>query len=276
MASVAVAAGARFVRSWQKPRVPKIAGAADATLGDMNQKTTALVTGANKGIGRETARRLAERGMTVLVGARDRERGESAVASLRASSPDVHLILLDVADEASVARAAAEVTERFGRLDVLVNNAAIAAFGGPPSQQPVATIRELFATNFFGVVAVTQAFLPLLEKAPAGRIVNVSTSLGSLRLSADPETPVAQQSGVFGYAASKTALNAFTVRLANELRSKNVKINSACPGFVATDLNRHRGTRTVQQGAEIIVRLATLPDDGPTGGFFNEAGAVPW
>ncbi len=242
----------------------------------MNQKTTALVTGANKGIGRETARRLAELGMTVLVGARDRERGESAVTSLRASSPDVHLMLLDVADEASVARAAGEVTERFGRLDVLVNNAAIAAFSGPPSQQAVATMRELFMTNFFGLVAVTQAFLPLLERAPAGRIVNVSTSLGSLRLSADPDTPVAQQSAVFGYSASKTALNAFTVRLANELRSKSVKVNSACPGFVATDLNQHRGTRTVQQGAEIIVRLATLPDDGPTAGFFNDAGAIPW
>jgi NAD(P)-dependent dehydrogenase (short-subunit alcohol dehydrogenase family) len=242
----------------------------------MNQRTTALVTGANKGIGRETARRLAELGMTVLVGARDQGRGESAVASLRASAPDVHLVLLDVADEASVARAAADVTARFGRLDVLVNNAGIAAGSGPPSKQRVATMRELFATNVFGLVAVTQAFVPLLEQAPAARIVNVSSSLGSLRLAADPHHAVSQQGAFFGYSASKTAVNAFTVRLANELRSKNVKVNSACPGYVATDLNQHRGVRTVQQGAEIIVRLATLPADGPTAGFFDDAGTVPW
>jgi NAD(P)-dependent dehydrogenase (short-subunit alcohol dehydrogenase family) len=242
----------------------------------MNKKTTALVTGANKGIGRETARRLAELGITVLVGARDRARGESAVRSLREHSPDVHLVLIDVADEASIARAAAEVATRFGRLDVLVNNAAIAIGSGPPSTQDVASMRELFATNVFGLIAVTQAFLPLLEKAPAARVVNVSTRLGSLGLSADPDHPVSQQGALFGYAASKTAANAFTVRLANELRSKNVKVNSACPGFVATDLNQHRGVRSVEQGAEIIVRLATLPDDGPTGGFFDDAGAVVW
>lgn len=242
----------------------------------MKQSTTVLVTGANKGIGHETARRLAELGMTVLVGARDRERGEAAVGSLRASSPDVHLVVLDISDEASIARAAADVTARFGRLDVLVNNAGIAIASGPPSKQGVATMREQFATNVFGVVAVTQAFLPLLEAAPAARIVNVSSSMGSLRLSADPEHPVSHQSALFGYAASKTALNAFTVRLANELRTTRVKVNAACPGYVATDINQHSGVRTVQQGAAIIVRLATLPDDGPTGGFFDDAGPIPW
>jgi NAD(P)-dependent dehydrogenase (short-subunit alcohol dehydrogenase family) len=123
---------------------------------------------------------------------------------------------------------------------------------------------------------VTQAFLPLLEQAPAARVVNVSASLGSLRLSADPDSMVSQQAALFGYAASKTTVNAFTVRLANDLRGKNIKVNSACPGYVATDLNQHRGVRSVQQGAEIIVRLATLPDDGPTAGFFNDAGTVPW
>jgi len=243
----------------------------------MMQHTTALVTGANKGIGRETARRLAALGMTVLVGARDRERGESAVAGLRAGSPDVHLVILDVADEASIARAAADVTARFGRLDVLVNNAAISAGSGPPSTQSVAAMRELFATNVFGLVAVTQAFLPLLERSPAARIVNVSSSLGSLELAADPDDVNARQGGpLFSYAASKTVVNAFTVRLANELRAKNIKVNSACPGYVATDLNKHRGVRTVQQGAEIIVRLATLADDGPTAGFFDDAGPVRW
>lgn len=242
----------------------------------MNQDTIALVTGANKGIGREVARRLAELGMTVLVGARDRDRGESAVASLRGTSPDVHLLHLDVADEASATRAAAEVARRFGKLDVLVNGAAIASGARVPSEQPSTAMRELFATNFFGLVAVTQAFLPLLERSVAARIVNVSTSLASLALSADPDAAVARQGALFGYAASKTAVNAFTVRLANELRAGSVKVNSACPGYVATDLNQHRGTRTVEQGAEIIVRLATLPSDGPTGGFFDDAGTVPW
>ncbi|MEO7730271.1 MAG: SDR family oxidoreductase [Kofleriaceae bacterium] len=242
----------------------------------MTQQITALVTGANKGIGRETARRLAGLGMTVLVGARDRGRGEAAVASLRTDSPDVHLVVLDVADEASVARAAADVTARFGRLDVLVNNAGIAIGSGPPSTQGIAALRALFATNVFGLVAVTQAFLPLLGRAPAARIVNVSTSLASLRLAADPDHRVAQQAVWFGYAASKTAVHAFTVRLANELRASNAKVNAACPGYVATDLNQHRGVRSVQQGAEIIVRLATLPDDGPTGGWFDDAGVVPW
>jgi NAD(P)-dependent dehydrogenase (short-subunit alcohol dehydrogenase family) len=243
----------------------------------MNQKQTALVTGANKGIGHETARRLAEHGMTVLVGVRDRGRGDSAVTRLRAMSLDAHLVLLDVADEGSVARAAADVTARFGRLDVLVNNAAVAVACGTPSKQGLVAMRDLFATNVFGLVAVTQAFLPLLVNAPRARIVNVSSSLGSLGIAADFDHVASQQGArLFGYAASKTAVNAFTVSLANELRSKNVKVNSACPGYVATDLNHHRGVRTVQQGAEIIVRLATLPDDGPTGGFFEDAGTVSW
>jgi NAD(P)-dependent dehydrogenase (short-subunit alcohol dehydrogenase family) len=242
----------------------------------MNHQTTALITGANKGIGRETARRLAELGMTVLVGARDRARGEAAVAGLRATSPDVHLVLLDVADDAAVARAAADVAARFGRLDVLVNNAGIATGGAPPSAQDVAAMRAIFETNVFGLVAVTRAFLPLLVAAPAARIVNVTSSIGSLRLAADPDGPIARQGGLFGYSASKTAVNAFTVRLGNELRATKVKVNSACPGYVATDLNQHRGVRSVEQGAEVIVRLATLPDDGPTAAFFDEAGAVQW
>ena len=242
----------------------------------MSKSKTALVTGANKGIGRETARRLAELGMTVLVGARDRERGEAAIGALRASARDVQLVVLDVADPESVARAAAEVAERFGQLDVLVNNAGISLGAGPPSSQGLEAMRQLFATNVFGPIAVAQAFLPLLQKAPAARIVNVSSAVGSLGLEADPGSPIAQLGGLFGYAASKTALNAFTLRLANELRDQRIKVNAACPGYVATDLNRHTGPRSVEQGAEIIVRLATLADDGPTGGFFNDAGRVPW
>jgi NAD(P)-dependent dehydrogenase (short-subunit alcohol dehydrogenase family) len=242
----------------------------------MTNMKTALVTGANKGLGLETARRLAELGMAVLIGARDRARGEAAVHSLREHARDVHLVVLDVADEPSVGRAAADVAQRFGKLDVLVNNAGIALGAGLPSTQGLEAMRHLFATNVFGPLAVAQAFLPLLEKAPAARIVNVSSALGSLGLTADPETAIAQLANLFGYAASKTALNAFTVRLANELRDRRIKVNAACPGYVATDLNRHTGPRSVAQGAEIIVRLATLPDDGPTGGFFNDAGRIPW
>jgi NAD(P)-dependent dehydrogenase (short-subunit alcohol dehydrogenase family) len=238
----------------------------------------ALVTGANKGIGHETARRLAAAGMTVLVGARDRARGEAAVSRLRAATArqDVHLVLLDVADDESVSDAARRIESDFGRLDVLVNNAAIAAGSGPPSAQTPAGMRAIYATNVLGAVAMTQAVLPLLRRAPGARIVNVSSSLGSLALASDRTTPVSQQGAVFAYSSSKTALNAFTVRLANELSDSPIKVNSACPGYVATDLNQHRGVRTVEQGAEIIVRLATLPDDGPTGGFFDDAGPVAW
>jgi NAD(P)-dependent dehydrogenase (short-subunit alcohol dehydrogenase family) len=242
----------------------------------MKHDKTALITGANKGIGYETTRRLAELGMTVLVGARDRQRGEHAVARLRERSSNVHLVTLDVTDDASIAAAATDIGERFGRLDALVNNAGVGGGGQPPSKQSIASIRTLFATNLLGAVAVTQAFLPLLEQAPAGRIVNVSSSLGSLRLAADPTSRIAAWNALFGYSASKTALNAFTVRLAHELRSTNIKVNSACPGYVATDLNQHQGPRTVEQGASIIVRLATLADDAPTGGFFDDAGEVAW
>jgi NAD(P)-dependent dehydrogenase (short-subunit alcohol dehydrogenase family) len=245
-------------------------------LACMTDNKIVLITGANKGMGFETARRLLELGMTVLVGARDRERGEHAVARLRERSPAAHLVALDLTDEASIGAAAADVGARFGRLDVLVNNAGIGNASAAPSAQSLPAMRTLFETNVFGAIAVTQAFLPLLERAPAARIVNVSSSLGSLRLAADPASRIAAWNALFGYSASKTALNAFTVRLAHELRAKHIAVNSACPGYVATDLNLHQGMRTVDQGAAIIVRLATLPDGEPTGGFFDEAGEVAW
>jgi NAD(P)-dependent dehydrogenase (short-subunit alcohol dehydrogenase family) len=240
----------------------------------MIQRSIALVTGANKGIGRETVGALGKLGMTVLVGARDRGRGEAAVASLRAGDVDARLLLLDVADPASIASAARWVEAELGRLDVLVNNAGIARPGLP--SEPLSSTQLMFDTNFFGAVAVTRALLPLLRRAPAARIVNMSSSLGSLALAADPTTAVAQQNLFFAYASTKTALNGFTVRLATELRDTPIKVNSACPGFVATDLNQHRGIRTAIEGARIAVHLATLPADGPTGGFFNDAGPVPW
>jgi NAD(P)-dependent dehydrogenase (short-subunit alcohol dehydrogenase family) len=227
-------------------------------------------------LGYETARRFGELGLTVLVGARDPGRGEAAVArllrrgrgrALRSAGPHGGL--------ATVSAAARTVAERFGRLDVLVNNAGVGG-GQRPSQQDLPAMRALFETNVFGTIAVTQAFLPLLERSPAARIVNVSTTLASLSLAADPSHRITQWNELFGYTASKAALNAFTVRLAHELRPQHIKVNSACPGYVATDFNQGRGLRTVEQGAEIIVRLATLPDDGPTAGFFDEAGAVAW
>jgi NAD(P)-dependent dehydrogenase (short-subunit alcohol dehydrogenase family) len=240
------------------------------------ERSVALVTGGNKGIGLETVRRLAELGMTVLLGARDEQRGKEAVAALRQASLDVQLVLLDTTDAESVARAAAEIDARFGQLDVLVNNAGIAVGTARPSRQGRRALEGLFATNVFGPLAVTQACLPLLERSPGARIVNVSTTLSSLLLTADPESRFAAYGDYFGYALSKTALNAITVGLANELRASGIKVNAACPGYVATDLNGHSGPRTPRQGAEMVVRLATLADDGPTGGFFDEAGPVPW
>jgi NAD(P)-dependent dehydrogenase (short-subunit alcohol dehydrogenase family) len=243
----------------------------------MSQTTNvALVTGANKGIGNATAARLGALGMTVLVGARESARGEEAAAALRARGAKARFVLLDVTDASSIAAATTTIERDYGRLDVLVNNAGVAHGGGPPSAQPIATMRELFETNFFGAVATTQALLPLLRRADGGRIVNVSSSLGSLALAADPTTPIAQQNAFFGYAATKTALAAFTIRLAAELGSTSIKVNAACPGYVATDLNQHRGTRTAEEGAAIVVNLATLPPDGPSGGFFNDAGRVPF
>jgi NAD(P)-dependent dehydrogenase (short-subunit alcohol dehydrogenase family) len=241
----------------------------------MNDKTTALVTGANKGLGYETARRLAELGLTVLVGARDPERGTNAVARLRERGADAHLVHLDLTDQVSIAAAARDVAQRFGRLDVLVNNAG-AGGGQLPSRQDLPAMRALFETNVYGTIAVTQAVLPLLEQSPAARIVNVSTTLASISLATDPTHRITQWNELYGYIASKAVINSFTVRLAHELRAKRIKVNSACPGYVATDFNQQRGLRTVEQGAEIIVRLATLPEDGPTAGFFDETGDVEW
>lgn len=245
-------------------------------MNDTTQDTTiALITGANKGLGYEAARRLGALGMTVLVGARDRARGESAVTRLREGGADAHLVDVDLTDAASIAAAAGDVDRRFGRLDVLVNNAGVGG-GQLPSQQDLRAMRALFETNVYGTIAVTQAMLPLLARSRAGRVVNVSTTLASLTRASDPTHRIAEWNMLFGYTASKAALNAFTVRLAHELRGRRIKVNAVCPGYVATDFNGHRGVRTVEQGAEIIVRMATIGEDGPTAGFFDEAGEVAW
>ncbi|HEV7322272.1 MAG TPA: SDR family NAD(P)-dependent oxidoreductase [Ensifer sp.] len=250
----------------------------------MHDKPVALITGANKGIGLQIAKDLAKRGLTVLVGSRDLAKGEVAAATV---SPDAAAIQIDVTDAASIASAADRIRDTYGRLDVLVNNAGIASTAAPgtsfeerlkqnvPSQAPMDYVRAIYETNVFGLMAVTQAMLPLLRQAPAGRIVNMGSSSGSLTLNADPHYAHRR---VFGaaYSPSKTAVHAVTLAFAIELEHSNIKVNTACPGFTATDLNDFHGTRTVEQGAREAVRLALLSKEGPTGTFSDEDGTVPW
>jgi NAD(P)-dependent dehydrogenase (short-subunit alcohol dehydrogenase family) len=250
----------------------------------MHDKPVALVTGANKGIGLQIAKDLAARGFTVLVGSRNFERGERAAKSV---GTNARALQLDVTNQASIAAAAERIRNELGRLDVLVNNAAISHAGKPgrsleemmkSQRASVASLdeaRAVFETNVFGVIAVTQAMLPLLREAPAGRIVNVSSGVGSLTLSADPTLPLRGWANAV-YGPSKTALNAITLAFALELESTRIKVNAVCPGFTATDLNNNEGTRTVEQAAREPVRLALLDDNGPTGTFSNEDGPLPW
>ncbi len=241
----------------------------------MADKKIALITGANKGIGKEIARQLGASGMTVLIGARDAARGKEAADELKIGGADACPILVDVTDQAGIDAAAAQVEQDYGRLDVLVNNAGIALDAGPASTLELDTLRRTYETNVFGVFSVTKAFLPLLQKSEAGRIVNMSSGLGSLTQNSDPNSEYAAVKPL-AYNSSKAALNMMTVIFAAELKDTAIKVNAADPGYTATDLNQHRGPRTVAQGATIAVRLATLPEDGPTGGYFDENGVVPW
>jgi len=239
-------------------------------------ETIAFVTGANKGIGKEISRQLAAKGSLVLMGARDRERGEKAVAELRAQSLPVEFIQIDVTSQPSVDQAAAVVERRHGHLDILVNNAGIALDWLPGSELTVEALEKTYETNVFGVFRVTKALLPLLKKSKHGRIVNISSGLGSLTLNADPNSPLSIRNMLLAYSSSKAALNMITVQFANELKSAGIKVNAANPGFTATDMNQYRGTKTVEQGAATPVRLALLPDDGPTAGVFSDDGPQPW
>ena len=241
----------------------------------MSEQTIALVTGANKGIGYEIAAGLGALGWQVGVGARDDKRREDAVAKLRAAGADAFGVPLEVTDDASVAAAAALISERAGRLDVLVNNAAVT---GGPSQLPttveLSAVRAALETNVIGVIRVTNAMLPLLRRSASPRIVNMSSAVGSLTLQTTPGAETGPISAA--YAPSKTFLNAVTVQYAKELHDTNILINAGCPGFTATDLNNFRGVRTPEQGATVAIQLATLPDSGPTGQFFNDEGPLPW
>jgi NAD(P)-dependent dehydrogenase (short-subunit alcohol dehydrogenase family) len=234
----------------------------------------ALVTGANKGIGLEIARQLARLQHTVLIGARDPQRGEAAASELRSEGLDARFVRLDVTDQRDIADAVRMIAATYGRLDVLVNNAAIAQDTAPPSQTSIDLMRRTYETNVFGLLAVTQAMLPLLRKAPAARIVNMSSGAGSFARTTSPDWRV--EWATLAYNSSKSAVNAITVQLATELRDTPIKINAANPGYTATEMNQFRGERTVQQAAIAPVRLATLPADGPSGGFFEENGVVPW
>jgi NAD(P)-dependent dehydrogenase (short-subunit alcohol dehydrogenase family) len=239
-------------------------------------KKVALVTGANKGIGFEIARQLGNAGCAVVIGARNLILGEQAANALRGEKIDVRVVELDLERFETIAAAAKSIDDEFQRLDVLVNNAGIAdQADGPPSKAGIDAIDKVMKINFVGAVSVTQAMLPLIRKSAAGRVVNMSSGLGSLTLHGDPDWEFASVKRL-GYCASKAALNMFTVQLAYELRNTNIKVNSADPGFTATDLNQHRGHQTVQEGAAEAVRLAQLPDDGPTGGFFQTRGINPW
>jgi NAD(P)-dependent dehydrogenase (short-subunit alcohol dehydrogenase family) len=202
--------------------------------------------------------------------------GESAATLLREQKLDVGFVEIDLVRPESIQAAASLIHNDFQRLDVLVNNAGISDPGdGPPSKADIGAVRRVMDTNFFGTLMVTQAMLPLLHKSASGRVVNVSSGLGSLTLNGDPDWEFAHVKRM-GYNTSKAAVNMLTVQLAYELRETSIKVNSADPGFTATDLNGHRGYQSVEQGAAEAIRLALLPDDGPTGGFFNSAGPEPW
>jgi len=252
----------------------------------MHNKPVALVTGANQGIGLQIARELAAKSFTVLVGSRDFARGKEAAKTI---DGDARVLQLDVTDRASIAAATKRIREELGRLDVLVNNAAISntsklpgmsveeyAKLTRPSNVSLEEVRAVWETNVFGVLAVFQAMLPLLREAPEARIVNVSSGVGSLTMNADPAWAYRS---IFGpvYPASKTALNAMTLAMAIELESTGIKVNAASPGFTKTNLNGYAGTETVEEGAREAVRLALLGPDGPTGTLSHaKLGRLPW
>lgn len=238
----------------------------------------ALVTGANKGIGFEICRNLARENCTVLLGARSAEKGTDAAQKLRlAGLQEVHWIEIDVTRPDTIRAAAQQIENRYGRLDILLNNAGVNLRGdGLPSSADPELMHAIFDTNFTGVLRVTQAMLPLLHKSAAGRIVNVSSGLGSLTRSSAPSSSSNISYHLVGYSASKAALNMLTVHLADELRETKIKVNAANPGFTKTDMNDNRGRQPVEVGAIAATRLALLDDDGPTGGSFSKDGPDPW
>lgn len=236
----------------------------------------ALVTGANKGIGLEIARQLAETGIIVIIGARNAERTKAALDELKSIGGTVDSVQIDVSLEASIAEAASHIETKYSRLDILVNNAGIVdAADGPPSTSSIAAVRRILETNFIGTLATTQAMLPLLRKSEAARIVNLSSALGSLAVNSDPSSPF-YSARLIGYNASKAALNMLTAQLCAELSDTSVVVNSVSPGYVKTDLTGHTGFMTPEEGAMLPVKFALLGDDAVSGRFVGPDGETPW
>ncbi len=244
----------------------------------MKSKKTALITGANKGIGLETARQLGQQEIIVLIGARDASKGKAAADALRKEGIDAHPVEIDVSDSASIRKAAAQVESDFGRLDILVNNAGVMTDDRKKktSEQALETWRETFATNLFGLIETTQAFLPLLRKSEAGGIVNLSSILGSIEFHATPGSPVYESKDTPAYNVSKSAVNAYTVQLAHELKGTKIKVNAAHPGWVKTEMGGEGAMMEIEEGAKTSVALATAGADAPNGTFVHLGEPLPW
>jgi NAD(P)-dependent dehydrogenase (short-subunit alcohol dehydrogenase family) len=247
-------------------------------MSEVQQGKIALITGANKGLGLETARQLGKLGVTILVGSRDLARGEEAAEVLRGIGVDARAIKLDVVNAEDRAAAAASIEKEFGRLDILINNAGVmldSRTANETSTTSQAVLQKTFDTNFFAVIALTQTLLPLLKKSAAGRVVNLSSILGSNTLHATPGSPI-YDAKTFAYDASKAALNSFTIHLAHELKGTKIKVNSAHPGWVKTEMGGEGAVMEIVDGVKTSLELATLPEDGPTGGFFHMGKPLPW
>jgi NAD(P)-dependent dehydrogenase (short-subunit alcohol dehydrogenase family) len=243
-----------------------------------NSKKVALITGANKGLGYEMAKQLAQAGATVVIAARDSEKGEAAAEKLKQEGGDVRSLKLDVTNQKDREDAAAFLEKNFGKLDVLINNAGISAdglSGTSVSATSDRSLRETFETNFFAPIALTQTLLPLLKKSDAGRIVNMSSILGSQTLHADPKSPIYDFKAL-SYDASKAALNSFTIHLAHELKDTKIKVNSAHPGWVKTDMGTDAAPMEIPEGGKTGVALALLDENGPNGGFVHLGQTLPW
>lgn len=241
-------------------------------------KKVALITGANRGLGLETARKLGQQGITVLVAARDLAKSEATAATLKKEGIDARAIKLDVNNPADYTAAANSIEKDFGVLDILINNAGIFLDNRGPNETSATSeeiLRKTFDTNFFAVVGLTQKLLPLLRKSKAGRIVNLSSILGSLTLHATKGSYV-YDAKTFAYNASKAALNSFTIHLAHELANTKIKVNSAHPGWVKTEMGGEGAMLEIEDGVKTSVQLATLPEDGPTGGYFHMGESLPW
>ncbi len=245
----------------------------------MSETKVALISGANKGIGFETARQLGKLGYVVLLGSRDALKGEVAARQLRGEGIDARVVKLDVTRQSDIDAVVKSVEKDFGKLDALVNNAGVMLEKGwtlnTTSETKLENLRATFEANVFAVVSLTNALLPLLKKSEAGRIVNVSSILGSISMQATPGSPT-YGTKLFAYNDSKAALNMFTIHLAHELRKTKIKVNSAHPGWVKTDLGGSSAPMNAVDGAKTEVMLATLPEDGPTGGFFHMGEAIAW